>query len=328
MSSDRLISFLKDNKISLILADIGASGDQWEGFGSLMPVADLLRFDPDLRAIQSVSTHEGRRCVTINKAVVEDSRTQVDFFLTKSPYCSSTLKPDLDRIRDYPYEDLFSVVGISSTPAISVTEALSLAGFPRIDWLKIDTQGTEFRIIKSLPTSLLKHLLVCDVEASLYPHYIGSDTLPEIHSFLCKEEFWVAQMVPHWRTRGTRETQSRVAELIPPGFQRRVLEHTSHKGPTTLEMTYARTIRGAQRAEMDADARIRLFACHHALGAFEYCLEIANGLVAEATTMDAGRQLAEIASESIRRRTRAAIIPYCLDALRLRTDRLLRKFAR
>ena len=328
MSADRLIRFLKDREITLILADIGASGEPWEGFESLMPVSDVLRFDPDLRAIQSVSTHDGRRCVTINKAVVDDPRTSVDFFLTKSPFCSSTLAPDFERIRDYSYEDLFTVVGVSSLPAVTLEDAARLAGFPRIDWLKIDTQGTEFRILKSLPPALLNLLLVCDVEASLYAHYIGSDTLPEIHNLLRHEEFWVARMIPHWRTRGSRETQSQIEGIFSPGFKRRVLGHSSHQGPTTLEMTYARTTRGAARAGFDVNTRIRLFACHHALGAFEYCLEIANGLAQEKASADEGMQLAEIATDSIRNRTRKAILPYCLDALRLRADRLLRRFVR
>ena len=46
----------------------------------------------------------------MNEAVTADKRNEyVTFYLTRSPYCLSTLKPDLEAQADYSIVDLFRV---------------------------------------------------------------------------------------------------------------------------------------------------------------------------------------------------------------------------
>lgn len=325
MSAERLIQFLEHRDIHLVLVDVGASGELWEGFQTLLPVADLLRFDPDLRAMQTIASKEGLRRIIINKVVTDSSASEVNFYLTKSPYCSSALRPDFERIRDYPYEDLFEIVGESKLPATTLAQALRDAGLERVDWVKLDTQGTEFRILRSLPRNLLDQLLACDIEASFYAHYVGSDTLPNMHNFMLEEEFWVAGMTPHLRTRVGKDALKSIEQPQPNGFRRRVFQTSMHRSPTTLEMTYARTIRGARKSGLDQDGFIRLFACHYALGAFEYCMEILEALSKLGLPKSDVELLRGIVFEAINQRTRKAILPFVLDRIRAKTESILRK---
>ena len=324
MSNTRLIRFLQDRSLRLVLADIGASGDVWEPFKCLLPVSDLLRFDPDLRAMHSIAQPDGSRCITINKVVVESDAATVDFYLTKSPYCSSTLLPDFERIRDYPYEELFEIVGKSNLPATTLEKALISAGCGRIDWIKLDTQGTEVRILRSLPAATMSTLLACDIEASLYAHYTGADVFPDAHSYLLSEEFWVAEMTSHLRTRGSRRTLDEVERSQGHGRRRRLFEYSMHREPTSLELTYLRTLRGVRKSGMDQNGLIRLFACHYAVGAFEYCVEIIGELASRGLSAVQCKELTEIAFSGVRERMRRATPHFFLDRIRSKLERWLR----
>jgi FkbM family methyltransferase len=274
---DRVSESIFNAAGQLVLADVGASGESWDSYKAFENVADLLRFDPDIRAMEVMEGKNGRRIVTISAALVEDERPEVEFYLTRSPYCSSTLEPAYEKLARYPYRDLFIVDKKVSVPAISVVKALSESGFPQIDWIKLDTQGTEGRILRSVPEASFDRLLVCDVEASLYAHYKGADTIEAIHPLMIENDFWVAQMTPHHNLRIPPARAEEFNERYQ-GQQAKYYNVTRTKEPTSLEFIYVRTVEGALKRDYDTAALTRLFLCCYALEKFEYCLEVAQAI--------------------------------------------------
>lgn len=322
---ERFIELLRKAGITLVLVDVGASGDVWAPFQRLLPVADLIRFDPDLRAITELSGDGGGRRITINKVVSDKDEKDCVFYLTKSPYCSSHLEPDMERIGDYSYSDLFEVEKIAKLPAITLRESLKSANLERIDWLKLDTQGTELRLVQSLPREVMDKLSVVDIESSLYAHYKQADLAGDILRFFRDEEFWIAKMEPHMRTRLSKGPLEKMEGFEKSDFLRRVQRRTMHQAPTTLEMTYARTMRGADKANYCNDDYIRLFACHYAIDAFEYCLEIVAKLKGNEGAGELAEDLEEIIMLRIQERTRSNLRDYIKTALKMRMARLLKK---
>lgn len=272
---NRLINFLESIDTCLVLADIGASGERWEIYEQLKPIANLLQFDPDKRDIREVSCNlnSKRKIVTLNRAVVEAEVEEVDFYLTRFPYCSSTLEPDFEKLKHYPYAEWFEIEKIQKVPAITINKAIEQTSFNHVDWIKIDTQGTEFRILKSISCPILDQLLVCDIEASLYPHYIGADTLPPIHQMMIDNDFWIVEMRPHWNTRISKKHIEQIKQRYQ-GKNRKIFEYSKHKEVTTLEFSYLRTIEGCKKRNYSFEKFVNLYVCHFVLGAFEYCLEI------------------------------------------------------
>lgn len=317
-----IVQLLKQNNVSLILGDLGASGENWEVFELLKPIANLLRFDPDERDMREVLGTNGRRVITINRAVVEHDLDKVDFYLTNSPYCSSTLKPDFKRVKNYPYADLFEVKDIRQVSAITLNQAIISSDLSHIDWIKIDTQGTELRILNSISDDIFDRLLVCDIEASLYSHYIDADTLPSMHELMLEKDFWIVEMRPHWNT---RISANRLKELEQryKGKTQNIFQYSKHKEITTLELCYVRTLEGAKKQNYEFEQFICLFLCHFILEAFEYCLEI----LSEIENLFGNNEILDLLRQetfnSIDERTQRAQIPYYVDALIFRLKRML-----
>ena len=97
---DRLLSGLDCGPV---LIDIGASGAPPAIWRPIAPHSVYVGFDPDLRDMQQTTGQSYSRSIIINEAVAADTgRTHAHFYFTKSPPCSSTLKPDAPSLAEYP----------------------------------------------------------------------------------------------------------------------------------------------------------------------------------------------------------------------------------
>ena len=317
------IKELLGQSIQLELVDIGASGPDWESYQSLRESARLLRFDPDSRDFRQ-NPSSGRKEVCINKAVTESTSKEIEIFLTESPYCSSTLEPDKERLSNYPYVDLFEVKQKCSVSSVTLEEGIRFAGFKRPDWIKLDTQGTELRIMKSLPKATLDRILVCEIEASIYPHYKQADTIGDIMNFFEAEDFWVVKVEEHWNTRRRKELNDELNAQFQ-GFDLKVFKHFTHKEPTTYELFYARTLKGCKKRGYSKDDYLRLYLSHFALGTFEYCIEILDCMIREFGPCETTQRLRELSISTIRDQVAKNRIPYLVESMKFRIGRLLTK---
>jgi FkbM family methyltransferase len=310
------------SNVTLELVDVGASGETWETFRVLKCHSRLLRFDPDERDFR-ISDLTGDQEVCINRAVTELNEPSIELFLTEFPYCSSTLEPDLGRIKCYPYIDWFTVKKKISVPAITLSQGLEIAKFTRPDWIKIDTQGTELRIVQSLPKATLDQVLIFEIEASIYPHYKKADTVGAIFDFFEKEEFWIVKTVIHDNTRCSKVLNEEIGALFT-GMGTKVYNHFRHREPTTFELFYARTLDGCQRRGYSKDDYMRLFLCHYSLGTLEYCLEILDHVQ---TIFGDCKSISELRKETLsvlKGRVESNYGAYIIDSLKNRALRFLR----
>ena len=90
---------LKKYAVTPVLVDIGASGAPPSWWLSIATESIYVGFDPDARDFGEDSASIFERSHIIGKAVTVVEQDSITFYLTKSPYCSSTLHPELDSLR-------------------------------------------------------------------------------------------------------------------------------------------------------------------------------------------------------------------------------------
>ena len=179
-----------------VLLDIGASGSlpaQWQ---LIAPYSICIAFDADDRDF-SVAETEGKGCkklYSLNRIVAPRSSDGLDFYLTKSPYCSSALQPDIAALEAWSFQDLFHVERTIKLPAVDLNTVLNQIGLDRIDWYKTDSQGTDLRIFKSLPEDFTNKVIVADFEPGILDAYMGEDKLYQIMAHMENKPFWVSHM--------------------------------------------------------------------------------------------------------------------------------------
>lgn len=187
-------NFFADNPPMLL--DIGASGKIHPKWQPIAKHSICIAFDADAREIgYAVNESKGyKKLYLFNNLVSNDALAEADFFLTRSPYCSSLLEPDHQSIAGYNFGDLFEVDRIVRLQTVQLTDALRSAGMSRIDWFKTDSQGTDLRLFQSLGDELMKRVLVAEFEPGIIDAYRGEDKLHAVMKFMDSQPFWMSDM--------------------------------------------------------------------------------------------------------------------------------------
>jgi FkbM family methyltransferase len=242
-------NLLRDQDIHPVLVDVGASGEPPSIWRQIAPVSTYVGFDPDLREMHEIPNDRFHKAIIVNAAVSDiEGSTEANFYLTQSPYCSSMLPPDKASLENYMFASLFNVerqVKVKSTTLKATVEQLALRS---IDWLKVDTQGTDLRIFMSLKPEDRSRILALDVEPGLIDAYVGEDLFVDVHRSLTRSGFWLSNFNLHQTVRMRRSTAQRtIGEIseaaILAGFP---------KSPGWCEARYLRTIDSMEASRVAA----------------------------------------------------------------------------
>jgi len=225
-----------------VLVDIGAAGARPEIWRPIAQKSIYVGFDPDHREVQVTSNGEFHQTTIVEEAITEDdTSSEVLFYLTKSPYCSSRLKPDYQSLSSYLFSRLFEVEGEAHVRAESLNLALERLHLPVVDWIKLDTQGTDLRVFNSLREETRSRVLAVDVEPGLIDAYQGEDLFVDTHQRLIRSGFWLSRMEVHGATRMRRSTLDQLTTAIGDVTERMVSE-VSATSPAWCEARYFRTL--------------------------------------------------------------------------------------
>lgn len=268
------IEVLESNGVRLTLVDVGASLEPYEPFQPLLRHATYVGFDPDRREVHDVKVGSGRRAI-VDKAVVADAgQDKVRFYLTRNPTCSSTLPPRPDAVAPYLHGARFDVVDTVDVATTTLGSALATVGVDTVDWLKLDTQGTDLRLLRSLDSGLWRGLMAVDAEPGFDQYYEGEDTFGELHRELVGRGFWLAdlQLTTAVRLRrevfdGTLRARSKLSRLA--------YEFTLKASPIAAGPRYLRTVESLRDADATRHDYLRLWACAWFSGNHPYALDVA-----------------------------------------------------
>lgn len=272
----KVLPVLQEQGVSFNLVDIGASGDVYPPFRPVLPVSTLLGFDADSREIRVDREEFGGRVIILNKAITsEPSRDEVCFYLTKSPYCSSTLRPLAENLSVWPYAGLFEVIETRLAASTTIEKALAAAGLSHFDWIKVDTQGTDLRILQSLGGRHLDRMLVCDVEPGLYHHYEASDLFGSLHDFMVENGFWLAELAIQNQPRISQIRYSELMDHLESDRLRALMSASMKRSPTATELRYLRTVRSARKLDYGEEEWLRLWFLAVSTENLEFAYEVA-----------------------------------------------------
>jgi FkbM family methyltransferase len=222
--------------------DIGASGAPPRIWKDIAPQSIYIGFDPDLREIHETRSSQFHRSVIVNEAVTaEKSASEAVFYLTRSPFCSTTLDPNPPATSHWLERDLFDVQSRVTVRATTIDAVLDRLDISRIDWLKLDTQGIDLRLINSISPGVLSRVMAIDTEPGLIPIYQREDMFVDVHRDLTNKGFWLSGMHTGGFVRMRRPTLD-VLQRINANVDDRYIRSAVRTSPAYLEARYLRTL--------------------------------------------------------------------------------------
>ncbi len=191
-----------------VLVDVGAAGGVHPAWRRIARYAVGVGFEPDAReaAPLDAAQREFKKWIFCPGLAVPEQPAdgRATLHLTKSPQCSSTLRPRADELAPWAFAEFFEVVETRVCAAATLESALRAQGIGRIDWLKCDTQGTDLRLYQSLSPRARLGLGAVEFEPGLIDAYEGEDRAADVLAVMAREPFWLAEMEVGHTARGRR----------------------------------------------------------------------------------------------------------------------------
>jgi len=225
-----------------VLIDVGASGAPPEIWERIAQHSIYVGFDPDLREIHEVPESRFYKAIIVNEAVTSDEGSdEVLFYFTKSPRCSSTLRPDSESLSHYLFSDLFIVEKEAKVRAATLDSVMERLSLPRIDWFKTDSQGTDLRLFKSIKDIVRSRVLAVDIEPGLMDAYLGEDLFVDAHREFVRSGFWLSRLDVGGSVQIRRSSLPTAMALASRSDDRFIYE-TVRPSPGWVNARYLRTL--------------------------------------------------------------------------------------
>lgn len=221
-----------------VLIDIGASGNIHKKWKKIAKYATCIAFDADDRDFDPDSSDKKQyQKLLIKKSLVSDKPSDsVNFYLTRSPHCSSLLAPDTDALKEWAYSPIFTVDRVVTLQTIDINTTLREFGIDYIDWYKSDSQGIDLRLFKSITDPIRNRITVAEFEPGILDAYQQEDKLAGLLSYQDElRKFWLADLL----IKGPiRMPHAKISEVIPNSFLQKLLGKVGKVSPGWAEMTY------------------------------------------------------------------------------------------
>lgn len=249
------MSILQGAGISPVLADIGSSGISHKIWEPIASESLLIGFDPDTRNPNKTFGKGYSRNILVNKAVSPDDMVDtINFVLTEYPSCSSTLEPDMESLSSFSFRDYFRPVSRVDVAATSINRVMGDEGLEAIHWIKLDSQGIDLRLLKSIQDKYFDRLLAVDIEPGLVRAYQEEDLFTNCHSWLIEHGFWMSRLEYQAYPKIRPDTLAEMAQR--KGLDPQVMMRRLPKAPTAVEGRYLREINWLAKSGRDGRALI------------------------------------------------------------------------
>ena len=176
---------MEQEKITLV--DIGARGglqDQWKRISSKL---NVIMFEADQKECCALSKRLPHNFKVI-PAAVSDASGCLPFYLCKKRAVSSAYKPNLDFLKKFNDVDRFTVEKTVKVKTDTLDHQIKLNKVPTVDFIKIDTQGHELKILKGA-REVLKNTIGAELEVSFAEMYSGQSLFHDVDKFMLQHQF-------------------------------------------------------------------------------------------------------------------------------------------
>jgi FkbM family methyltransferase len=178
-----------DKKTPLIYIDIGAKDGISQKWNEVLDVMKIIAFEPDVREFSKLK--DDGNIKYLNYAISEKTE-ELLLYITKGHGNSSTLKPNIPILSKFNEADRFEIIKIETIPSTrvrSLDDILEEQTILDVDFLKLDTQGSELSILKGGQKKALPMTFGIQIEVNFIELYEKGCLFRDVDGFLSDNGF-------------------------------------------------------------------------------------------------------------------------------------------
>jgi hypothetical protein len=179
-----------------VLFDIGASYGVVKEWADIAKYCKCVAFDADAREFGYINNEKSifKELFVYNCIITDKVDGSMDFYLTRSPGCSSLLEPDTEGLSEWEFNELFCIDKKVSLKTRSINSVLKELDIKKVDWFKSDSQGTDLRLFSCMGDEACSKTIIAEFEPGILDAYKGEDKLYSVIGFMLNRPFWVCDL--------------------------------------------------------------------------------------------------------------------------------------
>lgn len=188
--SKNVQSFFKEKPITIY--DIGARGilvEPWFSLQLMDPsIIKIIGFEPDKEEYENLISSNNK--IEYLPFALWNEEKEISLNIAKEPSTSSIHPPNFDLIKNFNEEKWQTRITKKVTKVSAKTlDKITSETNSDVDFIKIDTQGSEFEILEGGKQTLLNHCFGCTIETWTTEIHKGQHLSFEIMKFLHEQGF-------------------------------------------------------------------------------------------------------------------------------------------
>ena len=191
---------------------MGAAGGIHKRWNPYREVLKSILFEPDKEEYKKLIANKSESTLVINSALAEKSKL-VDFNICKWQEVSSIYIPNHSVLDRYEDSNRFEIDRTITLEADTIDSLLQKENIEEIDFIKIDTQGSELDILKGA-TNYFESLIGLEVEVEFIELYHKQPLFSEVNKFIESKGFSLIDLRKcYWKRKG-KNNSNRKGQLI------------------------------------------------------------------------------------------------------------------
>ncbi|MDO8557236.1 MAG: FkbM family methyltransferase [Candidatus Jorgensenbacteria bacterium] len=175
-------NFFRSHPLTVI--DVGARDGvepHWSCYGDSVRI---IGFEPDFEECEKLNKSSGNNPTRVFYPFALHKDKSSHAFYHMSPVSSGLYPPDPKFINRFPVEDIFTITKTSTIDTIDFDSFADTHGISDVDFMKLDTEGSELDILRGSINQLKRTVLGISCEVLFFPWRDGGETFSEVEQFL------------------------------------------------------------------------------------------------------------------------------------------------
>ena len=178
--------YTKSNPITLV--DVGARGGIHSRWDLVKGNINVLGFEPNLQECKRLNEKSGNNNTYFPIALFNRAG-MLDINITNNPSCSSVYLPDSLLLSRFSIANDFKLIKSSTVRCETLHKILGLNNIQNVDFLKIDTQGSELQVLQGAKNALKNFIFGIDIEVEFSELYKEQPLFSDVDKYLKNNGF-------------------------------------------------------------------------------------------------------------------------------------------